>query len=125
MPPGYGYHTHHLPQKVTRAWISDSATDEQVLTHETRGKKTQLKTSTTKMSRPQRPQKTYTYLKQTVPVGSDIGRGRSSMLSVISTLGRIWPSLGRRHGRKDLHLEGGSQHRAWALDSRVKHLDLG
>jgi hypothetical protein len=39
-PPGYGYLTHHLPQKVTRTWISDSATDEQVLTHETRGKKT-------------------------------------------------------------------------------------
>jgi hypothetical protein len=40
MPPGYGYLTRHLPRKVTRAWISDSATDEQVLTHETRGKKT-------------------------------------------------------------------------------------
>jgi hypothetical protein len=40
MPPGYGYLTHHLPRKVTHARISDSATDEQVLTHETRGKKT-------------------------------------------------------------------------------------
>jgi hypothetical protein len=38
MPPGYGYLTHHLPRKVTRARISDSAT-EQVLTLETRGKK--------------------------------------------------------------------------------------
>jgi hypothetical protein len=47
------------------------------------------------------------------------------MLSVISTLGRIWPSLGRRHGRKDLHLKGGSQRRTRALDSRVKPLDLG
>jgi hypothetical protein len=42
MPPGYGYHTHHLPQKVTLARISDSATDEQVLILEARGKKTQL-----------------------------------------------------------------------------------
>jgi hypothetical protein len=39
MPPGYGYLTHHLPRKVTHARISDSAIDEQVLTHETRGKK--------------------------------------------------------------------------------------
>jgi hypothetical protein len=30
-PPGYGYLTHHLPQKVAHARISDSAT-EQVLT---------------------------------------------------------------------------------------------
>jgi hypothetical protein len=33
MPPGYRYLTHHLPQKVTHARISDSAT-EQVLTLE-------------------------------------------------------------------------------------------
>jgi hypothetical protein len=37
-PPGYGYLTHHLPRKVTRARISDSAT-EQVLMLKTRGKK--------------------------------------------------------------------------------------
>jgi hypothetical protein len=60
-PPGYGYLTHHLPRKVTRARISDSAS-EQVLTLETRGKKTQLYTLTLKMFRPQRPQETYTYL---------------------------------------------------------------
>jgi hypothetical protein len=117
-PPGYGYLTHHLPRKVTHARISDSAT-EQALTHETRGKKMQLYNPTIKMFRPQRPQKTYAYLKQAVPAGSDIGRGRSS------TLGRIWPGLRRRHGRKDLHLKGGSQRRAWALDGRVKPLDLG
>jgi hypothetical protein len=40
-PPGYGYLTHHLPRKVTHARTRDSAT-KQVLTHETRGKKTQL-----------------------------------------------------------------------------------
>jgi hypothetical protein len=39
MPPGYGYLTHHLPRKVAHAWISDSATDEQVLMLEMRGKK--------------------------------------------------------------------------------------
>jgi hypothetical protein len=107
-PSGYGYLTHHLPRKVTRARISDSAIDKQVLTHETRGKKTQLYSPTIKMFRPQRPQKTYAYLKQTVPAGSDIGRGRSSTLRVVSTLGRIWPGLRRRHRRKDLHLKGGS-----------------
>jgi hypothetical protein len=112
-------------KKVTRARISDSATDEQVLTHETKGKKTQLYTLTLKMFWLQRPQETYTYLKQIVPTGSGISRGRSSTLGVVSTLGRIWPGLIRRHGRKDLHLKGGSQHRAWALDSRVKPLDLG
>jgi hypothetical protein len=37
-PLGYGYLTHHLPRRVTRARISDSAT-EQVLALETRGKK--------------------------------------------------------------------------------------
>jgi hypothetical protein len=57
-PPGYGYLTHHLPRKVTHAWISDSATEE-VLTHKTRGKKTQLYNPTIKMFRPQRPQKTW------------------------------------------------------------------
>jgi hypothetical protein len=124
-PSGHGYLTHHLPRKVTHARTSDSATDEQVLTHETRGKKTQLYNPTIKMFRPQRPQKTYAYLKQIVPAGSDIGRGRSSTLGVVSTLGRIWPGLRRRHERKDLHLKGGSQCRAWALDSRVKPLDLG
>jgi hypothetical protein len=55
-PPGYGYLTHHLPRKVTHARIRDSAT-EQVLTHETRGKKTQLYNPTIQMFRPQRPQK--------------------------------------------------------------------
>jgi hypothetical protein len=124
-PPGYGYLTHHLPRKVTRARTSDSATDEQVLTYETRGKKMQLYNPTLKMFRPQRPQKTYAYLKQTVPSDSDIGRGSSSTLDVVSTLGRIWPGLRRRRERKDLHLKGGSQRRAWALDSRVKPLDLG
>jgi hypothetical protein len=123
-PPGYGYLTHHLPQKVTRARISDSTT-EQVLTRETRGNKTQLYNPPIKMFRPQRPQKTYAYLKQTVPAGSNIGRGRSSTLGVVSTLGRIWPGLRRRHERKDLHLKGGGQRHAWALDSRVKPLDLG
>jgi hypothetical protein len=38
-PPGYGYLTRHLPRKVAHARISDSATDEQVLMLETRGKK--------------------------------------------------------------------------------------
>jgi hypothetical protein len=41
MPPGYGFLTHRLPRKVTHAQTRDSAT-KQVLTHETRGKKTQL-----------------------------------------------------------------------------------
>ena len=113
-----------FPRKVTHARTRDSAT-EQVLTHETRGKKTQLYNPTIKMFRPRWPQKTYAYLRQTVPAGSDIGRGRSSTLGVISTLGRIWPGPRRRHGRKDLHLEGGSQRRTWTLDSRVKPLDLG
>jgi hypothetical protein len=46
MPPGYGYLTHHLPRKVTLAQISDSATDEQVLILGTRGKETQLYSTT-------------------------------------------------------------------------------
>jgi hypothetical protein len=50
-PPGYGYLTHHLPQKVTHARTRDSAT-EQVLTLETRGKKTWLYNPTIKMFRP-------------------------------------------------------------------------
>ena len=74
------------------------------------------------MFRPQRPQKTYAYSKQTVPAGSDIGR---ATLGIVSTLGKIWLSPRRRRGRKDLHLKGGSQRRTRALDSRVKPLDLG
>jgi hypothetical protein len=69
--------------------------------------------------------KTYAYFKQTVLAGSDTSRGRSGTLSVVSTLGRIWHGLRRRHGQKDLHLKGGSQRRTWALDSRVKPLHLG
>jgi hypothetical protein len=38
-PPGYGYLTRHLPRKVAHARISDSATNEQVLMLEIRGKK--------------------------------------------------------------------------------------
>jgi hypothetical protein len=48
MPPGYGYLTHHLPRKVTLAWINDSAIDRQVVMLETRGKKTQLFNTTIK-----------------------------------------------------------------------------
>jgi hypothetical protein len=77
------------------------------------------------MFRPRRPQKTYAYFKQTVLAGSDIGWGRSGTLGVVSTFGKIWHGPRRRHGRKDLHLEGGSQRRSWTLDSRVKPLDLG
>jgi hypothetical protein len=118
-PPGYGYLTHHHPRKVTLARISDSATDEQVLILETRGKETQLYNTTIKVFRPQRPQKTYAYYKQTVPAGSDISRGSSSTLSDVSTLGGTWPGPRRRHGRKDLHLKGGRQHRAWAIAARA------
>jgi hypothetical protein len=49
-----------FPRKVAHAPISDSATDKQVLTLETRGKKMQLYTLTLIMFRPQRPQETYT-----------------------------------------------------------------
>jgi hypothetical protein len=38
-PQGYGYLTHHLLRKVAHARISDSATDEQVIMLEIRGKK--------------------------------------------------------------------------------------
>jgi hypothetical protein len=77
------------------------------------------------MFRPQRSQKTYLYFKQTVLAGSDTDRGRSGTLGVVSTLSRIWYGFRRRHGRKDLHLKGGSQCHTWALDSHVKPLDLG
>jgi hypothetical protein len=93
-PPGYGYLTHHLPRKVTLARISDFATDEQVLILEKRGKETQLYNTTIKVFRPRRSQKTYAYYRQTGPAGSDIGRGSSSTLGVVSTLGGTWPSLG-------------------------------
>jgi hypothetical protein len=115
-PLGYEYLTHRLPRKVTLARISDFVTDEQALMLETRGKKTQLYDMTIKMFRPQRPCACF---RQTVPGGSDIGMGRSSTLGVTSTLGGIWPGLRRRHGRKDLHLEGGRQHHAWALMARL------
>jgi hypothetical protein len=49
-PPGYGYLTRHLPQKITLTRISDSATDEQVRILKTGGKETQLYNTTTKCS---------------------------------------------------------------------------
>jgi hypothetical protein len=57
-PLGYGYLTRHLPRKVAHARISDSATDEQVLMLETRGKKHDC---IPKMFRPQQPQRTNTH----------------------------------------------------------------
>jgi hypothetical protein len=39
------------------------------------------------MFRPQQPRKTYAYYRQTAPAGSDIGRGSSSTLGDVSTLG--------------------------------------
>jgi hypothetical protein len=85
MPPGYGYLTHHLPRKVTLARVSDSATDEQVIL-ETGGKEMQLYNITIKVFRLQRLRETHTRCRQTVPVGSDIGR---ATLGVVSTLGKI------------------------------------
>jgi hypothetical protein len=49
-PPGYGYLTRHLPQKITLTWVSDPATDEQIRIRETGGKETQLYITTTKCS---------------------------------------------------------------------------
>jgi hypothetical protein len=80
--------------------------------------------------RPRRPRKTHTCSKQTAPVESGIARGRSctlgfvSTLSAVSTLGEIRPGLGWRRKRKDFHLEGGRQHRAWARGGRVKPLNF-
>jgi hypothetical protein len=68
---------------------------------------------------PWRPQKTYAYYRQTLPAGSDIDRGSNSTLGVVPTFGEIWPGLGRRHEQKDLHLEEGRQHRAWAIAAKV------
>jgi hypothetical protein len=51
--------------------------------------------------------------------------GRYTTLSAVSTLGEVRPGLERRHKRKDFHLEGGRQHRAWARGGRVKPLNFG
>jgi hypothetical protein len=68
---------------------------------------------------PRRPRKTYAHYRQTLPAGSDINRGSNRTLGVVSTFGGIWPGLGRRRGRKDLHLEGGGQHQARAIIAKV------
>jgi hypothetical protein len=68
---------------------------------------------------PRRPQKTYAHYRQTVPTGLDVSRGSNSNPGINSTFGGIRPGLGRQHGRKDLHLEGRCQHRAWAIIARV------
>jgi hypothetical protein len=64
-------------------------------------------------------EKIYAHYRQTLPAGSDINRGRSSTLGVVSTFGGIWPGLGQRRGRKDLHLEGGGRHQARAIIAKV------
>jgi hypothetical protein len=50
MPPGYGYLTRHLPQKITLTWVSNPATDERVRIRKTGGKETQLYITMTKCS---------------------------------------------------------------------------
>jgi hypothetical protein len=112
MPPGYGYLTHHLPQKVTLARINDYAIDRQVVMLEARGKKTQLFNTTIKCLGLGGREKTCACYRQTVSAGSGIGRGSSSTLDVVSTLSRTWPGLGRRPGRKGPPPKGGRQHRA-------------
>jgi hypothetical protein len=130
-PPGYGYHTRHLPRKVTLTRINDFATDEQVRMLETRGKETRLYNTTTKclgLGSHERHMHTPNRLlrqNQASPRGRSGTLGFISTLGTVSTLGEIWPDLGWRRGQKDLHLEGGRQHRAWARDGRVKPLDLG
>jgi hypothetical protein len=49
---------------------------------------------------PRRPQKTYTHYIQTISAGSDINRGSSSTLDIVSTFGGIRLGLGQRHGRR-------------------------
>jgi hypothetical protein len=81
--------------------------------------------------RPRRPRKAHTCSKQTAPAESSIARGRSGTLgfifdlSTVSTLGKTCPGLGWRRRWKDLHLEGGRQHRARARGGRVKPLNFG
>jgi hypothetical protein len=48
------------------------------------------------MFRPRWPQKTYAYFRRTVQAGSNISRGRSGTLGVVSTSSGTWPSLRRR-----------------------------
>jgi hypothetical protein len=54
---------------------------------ETRGKKTQLYNPALKCLSLSGRKKTYAYYRQTIPAGSDIGRGSSSTLGDVSTLG--------------------------------------
>jgi hypothetical protein len=118
-PPGYGYLTHHLPRKVTLARISGSATDEQVLILETRGKETQLYNTTIRcLGLDDRNKHTHTTDKLFLQVQTST-EGAAAPSAFVSTFGGIWPGLGRRHGRYDLYLEGGRQHRAWAIAARV------
>jgi hypothetical protein len=49
-PPGYGYLTRHLPQKITLTWESNPATDKRVRIRKRGGKETQLYITTTKCS---------------------------------------------------------------------------
>jgi hypothetical protein len=124
-PSGYGYLTRHLPRKVTLTRINDFATDEQVRILETRGKGTQLYKMTTKCLGLSGHERHTHALNKTAPAESDITRGRSgtlgfiSILGIVSTFGGIWPGLGRRRGRKDLHLEGGGHHQARIIIAKV------
>jgi hypothetical protein len=69
--------------------MNDSATDEQVLILETRGKETQLYNTTMICLGLDGRKKTYAHYRQTVPAGSDINRGSSSTLGIVSTFGGI------------------------------------
>ena len=69
---------------------------------------------------PRRPQKTYAHYKMNQSCRLRCRqKGSSNTLGVVSTFGGICPGLGRRRGRKDLHLEGGGQHQARAIIAKV------
>jgi hypothetical protein len=77
-PPGYGYLTHHLPSEVTLARINDSATDEQVLILETRGRETQLYNTTTVCLGLGGRKKHIRTTDKADPAGSDIKEGAAA-----------------------------------------------
>jgi hypothetical protein len=99
-PPGYGYLTHHLLREATLARTNISVTDKKVQILETRGKETQLY-STTKVCFGLGGRRKHTLQDNPILQARVLTlEGSSSTLGIDNTFGKVRPSLGRRRGPK-------------------------
>jgi hypothetical protein len=118
-------------EKIILTQISDSAADEQVRKLETGGKETHLYNATTKCSglggreRHTHVQNKLLRQNQASPRGGAAPSASSPPTASFPPSARSALASDGARKRKDFHLEGGRQHRAWPRGGRVKPLNFG